>query len=86
MHLASDFDFDVGNRKVILAIEWFSGKRIFFDNIIFFGNRIVLGQPERHLKLIAWAVRQLLLSLALSCLCIFIQSQSETFYTYSLAA
>ena len=85
MHLASDFDFDVGNRIVILAIEWFSGKRIFlFDNIIFFGNRIVLGQPERHLKLIAWALRQLLLSL--SCLCIFIQSQSETFYTYSLAA
>ena len=49
--MASDFDFDVGNRIVILAIEWFSGKRIFFDNIIVFGNRIVLGQPERHLKL-----------------------------------
>ena len=69
-----------GNRIV------FCQKNISFDNIIFFGNRIVLGQPERHLKLIAWAVRQLLLSLALSCLCIFIQSQSETFYTYSLAA
>ena len=46
MHLASDFDFDVGNRIVILAIEWFSGKRIFFDNIIFFGNRIIRSARE----------------------------------------